>query len=353
MFSPINNINFKGYDARPMRTIVMRNADTFDLSTAAREVRQIGINHGFSVILEDEGNMRPWIQDVVYFTKDKMLINRAEGKSHSTLCENYGLAKERIPERRFIAGGNLYLINNDGKEKILVGKSEKIKNAQKLFPDREIIQIPQADFHIDLFIRPLKDNNILVADDNMTLKILKNAKESLETYMKENPGGNHNDSYKKLNKLICDMEMARNKIFYSDTNEVISKLKEEGFNVIKTPGRIYKGRKTFFGNIDSLANKLNYINAIATIDDSGEIIYISNKSNLLNELEIDDELANKIGLNFEENFKKSVADYINPENIYFIEGGIDIDKKYHSNIPEILEDLSGGIHCLCAEIPKE
>ena len=63
-------------------------------------------------------------------------------------------------------------------------------------------------------------------------------------------------------------------------------------------------------------------------------------------------LAKELGLDFEDKFKESVKNYIKPDNVYFIEGGSGKDPKICDNIAQILEETHGGIHCLCAEIPK-
>ena len=55
MIDSVNcNINFKGYDARPLYALVMRNTDGFALNGITRELREIGAKHGFKVLLEDK-----------------------------------------------------------------------------------------------------------------------------------------------------------------------------------------------------------------------------------------------------------------------------------------------------------
>lgn len=370
-----NNINFRGYDARPLKAVVMRQAQGFDLSKAAYEMREIGAKCGFDVILESRVNkakvnantsvlqkiknffkneteyLRPWIQDVMYFTKDKMLINKDEYINHTALCKELNILREEIPSRKFISGGNLFLLKDGDTEKILVGEWEKFKKAAKLFPEREIIQLPQADFHIDLFVRPLKDNVIIAADDNLTIAMLQSGQQKLEKILEQGADNKIHDTYKKLCDVIKNMQQARKKGGFADTNEVISTLEDKGYNVIRTPGRIYdKPRRNNPGDI--FIHSLNFINAVAATDKNGDIVYISNKTDLPEKLGLTAELAKKTGLDFEAVFKKSVEDYIKPENIYFIKGGSGENPKISDNIAQILKDSHGGIHCLCTEIPE-
>lgn len=291
-----NSINFHGYDARPLKAVVMRQACSFDLSKVAYEMRGIGAKHGFDVILESRAKhakldknatilqkikkfltdekeyLRPWIQDVLYFTKGKMLIDKDECINHTALCKNLGIAREQIASNRFISGGNLFLLKDANGEKILVGKSEKLKNVAKLFPDRKITELPQADFHIDLFVRPLKDNTIIAADDDLTLAMLESGKHRLKELLAQNTDDKINNAYVKLCTTIENMQKARKDRSFANTNEVISALEKNGYNVVRTPGRIYD--KPHRNNPSRVyIHSLNFINAVAATDKNGEYIF--------------------------------------------------------------------------------
>jgi hypothetical protein len=43
--------------------------------------------------------------------------------------------------------------------------------------------LPQMDYHLDLFIRPLDKKRILVADDRKTLNVLKEGVQKLHNYI--------------------------------------------------------------------------------------------------------------------------------------------------------------------------
>ena len=133
------------------------------------------------------------MQDAIYFLKGKILVDDCTSPSFDALGETLGFKKEEVPARNFVAGGNLYILRDGEDEKILVGKSANIKNVLKMFPNREIIRLPQADFHIDLFVRPLKENVVLVADDDMMLDMLKRAAGKLEELVEQSEGDENLD----------------------------------------------------------------------------------------------------------------------------------------------------------------
>ena len=186
----------------------------------------------------------------------------------------------------------------------------------------------------------------------MTLGILKSAENKLKILVQQEGREELKQACKKLCGIINDMETARKSGNFADTNDVISTLENNDYKAVRVPGRIYHDRVSRHNPKGIYAHKLNFINAVAATDKNGEIAYISNKSNIQDELGLTPELAKKVGLDFETKFKDSIKSYIKPENIYFIEGGSGKDPKICDNIAQILEEKHGGIHCLCAEIQK-
>ncbi len=387
------SVNFKGYDARPLYAVVMRNTEGFALGGVASEVRKIGAEHGFKVLFEDtfepylpddnqnqdkrsnkkankktgrtflkkavdyffnpeRPNVTSWIQDHIYFTKDGIIASKNNEESFYALSSTFNSEINSVPKADFIAGGNLYILKDGDEEKILVGASESLEKAAKMFPDREIVRIPQADFHIDLFVRPLKDNVILAADDDLTLDMLNKGADALRERVLENEDDKPlKEALINLYRVIDQMDTARRSSGYKSTKKVIKALEDNGFQVVRVPGRVYKPVIAYM-NL-SIENRLNFMNALAHEDKDGEVVYISNKSYLLDDIGISKELAKEIGLDFEEEFKKSIAQYVKPENVYFVEGAPHKAFCSHRNIPNILQYMGGGIHCLCAEVPKE
>ena len=67
------------------------------------------------------------------------------------------------------AGGNMFFIknNNTGNEDLLVGADDakeisQSTNIRSILGVDKVDVVPQMDFHIDMFLRPLQDKNILI-----------------------------------------------------------------------------------------------------------------------------------------------------------------------------------------------
>lgn len=343
-----SNISFKGYDARPLKYLVMRDTNILKTKPVAKELEEIGKKHGFQVLFDgyelldkvpsDNFNSRmtfPWLQDVVHFMKNKIITSPDNTNTPKNLKNFFDKEIESVPLSEFVKGGNLYFIKLGEKEKILVGKDDCLK-AMKLFKRNEITQIPQADFHIDLFIRPLKDGKILVADDRMTLNILKNARKNLE----KEDDLSINETLMRLDYIIEGMEDVIKT--GKSTKSVIKKLEKEGYKPIRVPGRIVRDSE-----VGNLKNIMNFMNAIVHENPDGDLVYITNNSSFVDGLHLDKNLAKKVGLDIKENFINAIKNYIKPENIYFVKGG----QNFEEDIEFILRTQDGGIHCLTAEVP--
>ena len=265
----------------------------------------------------------------------------------------FGLPLKKIDYDDFIKGGNVFFIKHKGKNKLLLGSYEDIQKAEKLFKNKNIIQIPQADYHLDLFIKPLKNGVVLVADDNLTLAIMKKAAGKLKLLAEQNEGNSkYFESLELLNERISKMQSAHDNTVYNNTEEVIETLQNNGFTAVRVPGRVYYNPEEMYYD-DShpafhFSNKLNYMNSIVHEKENGELVYITNKSKLCEKLGLNPETAKRIGLDMESNFKNAVKDYIPKRNIYFVSGGENFDE----NIQFFLEAKNGGIHCLTCEVPK-
>ncbi len=355
----ISNVAFHGYDARPLKYIVMRNAFDIDLLPAAQQIEAIGKKHGFKMIFEGEDvfekvpkdrtftlcpqkEVNPWVQDKICVIKDKLLV--LNNKDNDTRLHDFlGLKQEKIEPEKYVAGGNMYFIKNGKKEEILVGQND-CEKAMQLFPHAEIFEVPQADFHIDLFLRPLKDKKILVTDDNMTLKILSEALNNL----KKSKIPDKKELIQKLIHRIKNMYDCIDRNPFSNMDAVINKLKQNGFEPIRVPGRIINNYN-YSGESVQWENLLNYMNAIVHENPQGELVYISTFSKFIQNMGFSEKIAQEIGLDMEAHFKKALSEHIKPSNIHFIKGG----KSYDSDISWLLKCRDGGIHCLSAEVPKE
>ena len=285
-------------------------------------------------------------------------------KSNSPNCNFSELVKDtknlkemdkRLQEKLanfHISGGNVFIVKNGTKNELLVGETEldylTPKEIMDLYSVDKITVIPQMDYHLDLFIRPLDNKRILLADDKKSLAVLKKAIQNLERYI---------ETLEK-EKLYTYIDWNNDLIsFYNDfkkeaklntnpsTNTVEKILKKSGYEVIKVPGRVYHATYDPTSKETYLRHFCNYLNANVLINDNGELVYITNKSNLDDDLGLYlEEITN---ISFEDEFIKSISPYIKKEHIYFIEGE-------NSYLPqEMLWLLKGGIHCACSEIPKE
>lgn len=346
-----NNMSFKGYDARPLKSLLMRDSCLLDTLPVAKELEKIGKKHGFGILFEgydvleklpsDKFNSRmvlPWMQDYIHILKDKIIT--VGGFNRPQVAEKFlNKPVENVVCEKFVKGGNVYIVKKDGTEKIIVGEDDCIK-AMGLFKHFDICQIPQADYHIDLFIRPLKDGNILVADDKMTLNILKSARDKLA----KESDISAEVALLKLDCLIKNMAKVVQDRLPKSTDEVIKKLEKEGYTTIRVPGRIIKTSTN-----SSLKNILNYVNAIVHENPEGDLVYITNYSNVIDNLGLNQKIVDRVGLNFEKHFKTAVKSYIKPQNIYFIKGG----KEQDANIDYFLRCQDGGIHCMTCEVPAE
>ena len=203
------------------------------------------------------------------------------------------------------------------------------------------------DYHLDLFIRPLANKNILITDDEKTKKVLVEGRQKILKKLEQDPENKkYIDIADRFEKIIRKFITARNMNFHPQTNEVENILKFHGFNTIRVPGRVYTSNH-YRKDTQILYHDCNYMNANVCINKDGELIYITNKSNIDKNLGLTEDIIKEIDFSFEKSFIKSLAPYVKPEHIYFIEG------QDNFVADKMLLSYLGGIHCTCAEIPEE
>lgn len=358
--SAISDTNFKGYDARPVRGFLM----SYNLAGIADEMKVIGKKEGFRVFIADEFRFssRPiknspmvshmekefWAQDICAFYKNKFKSNLI-GSIYRNISKYFNLLWDN--SENHIAGGNSFLIKDGEEELLLVGKNElstySLANIEKMFNTKNILALPQMDYHLDLFIRPLANKNILLADDNMTLEVLREGKKKVQEKLKEEP---ENEVYiniaENIEKQIRTFITSKNINMNPQANQIANLLTFHGFNVIRVPGRIYRSN-CFRNDKEVLVHSCNYINANVCINPKGDLVYITNKSNIDENLGLTKKASKELDFSFEKAFIKSLSPYIKPEHIYFVKG------EYNFVADKMLSSYLGGIHCACAEIPKD
>jgi len=176
--------------------------------------------------------------------------------------------------------------------------------------------------------------------------------EKIETYINENPSDEDIDTLMQVGKNIYQKMMR----FFKSKNDYLANnsldysadiLKENGFEVIRVPSVVYNSfDKDENGKCRSLEYDLNYSNAITFKTDENEVVYIAGKSKLDKKVGLTEQISNKIGANFEKMFIDSLKGHVKPENIHFVNGSDSLP------ICEILHSYHGGLHCMCAEVPK-
>lgn len=368
-----NNINFKGYDARPLRNVVMTTSHGMKSFKVIKQMSEIGKKHGFDVLFTnpdvemlsnlenvknaisslDFANFIRWAQDHAVVTpNNKILSNINDWGVEAGIAEKIShlTGGKYVNTRNFIAGGNVYYIKNKGKNELLIGKRDVrgkfLEDLKRDFDVSRIYKIPQADFHIDLFLRPLKDRKILLADDSLTVSSIANGIKNISTYLSENevPVIEKSNFLKLQSNLNHFLEKFKTSIKTSDMDklsDVARVLVDNGFEVINVPGRLYDVGLDSFREL-KINHYMNYMNSIVHEKPDGTLIYITNKSNLNEKFNITPEISKKIDFDFEKIFLDKLEPYVKRENVYFI-----------NNMADDLYNLHGGIHCLCNEIPKD
>lgn len=368
-----SKIAFKGYDARSLSAVVMTVNDEPDSFEIIKQMSEIGEKEGFRVYFTNQTNklyanldsikkffkictsgFSKWAQDMAVLTpenkvlQDSLRIDSDFARRVATLtkgkytdCENY------------IEGGNLFFVKNNGKEELFVGANELLKNSvdslKQKYGVSKVIPLPQADFHLDLFIRPLNNKKVLVADDRLTIKAIRKAIENIGKYKISQKCTKEeikelDDVKSGLKLLLKDFEKDVKKGKNPKAYEIASVLKNNGYTPIFVPGRVYYSIPA--ARKDDLVHYLNYMNAVVHQKNDGSLVFITNKSNLNKYYGLTPEISEKIGFDFEKMFTDALKPYVKKENIYFIEGR-------SGKIAELLENEGGGIHCMCNEIPAE
>ena len=350
--------SFTGYDARQLNAICM-STPKMKLAT---ELCNIGKKADFDVFIASGKNLLDiedanrstiecgtsfWGQDISIFTPKKQVLTNDFGDNLPEAIGKY-FNKKVLHNNKVPEGGNIYYIqDSNGKNIMLAGKNllaDGIDNIKSLLGVTKIDYIPQMDFHLDLFIRPLDNRRILIADDNLTKKVFRNGLNKISGLLAtlSQSQGELLKIQKNLKAELTKFNKATKENPFATVEDTEKVLIAQGYEPIRVPGRVYN---TFPIASESLIHKLNYMNAIVVKNKKNEIFYISNKSLLDANIGLTPQIVQQTGFSFENEFKKALADFIPPENIYFVEG----EKE---EIPKLLEELDGGLHCLVTEIPR-
>ena len=244
------------------------------------------------------------------------------------------------------------LVKGKKGDEVFVGEKElekfSIDEIKAMYSVKKVTPIPAMDYHLDLFMRPLDNKRILLADDKLTLNVLNNGLEKFIEYMPKVPP-------QELKKYEHALETFGNviwhfqKIFEQNQNPNADKvekiLQARGFEVIRVPARIYDITDSVTPEPNLLRHHCNFINANVLKNKDGDLVYITNKSLINEKIGLSDDICQNIGFDFEDEFVKYILPYVKNEHIYFIKGQNDFVAK------EMLTEYQGGIHCASSEIP--
>ncbi len=354
----INNIpktSFRGYDATKIKNLYMQGVQEPDLFCElkkAAKAENITLwafdNKNFSQELEENHTHsgERWAQDDKCFIKNetkfyvsdifkkeksekspsKLIACREQYDRHfpKSLKETFGTDYKY--SSTFLVGGNMFIGKKENGERwMLVGNEgvaervwdvnlDTISRIYKI-PKKNIIIMPQPEFHLDMALRPVGYPYILVNDPKLVEENIKKYGSKLPEDMLEN----YQDSRKNNKYISCD--------------ETIKILEAEGFKPIRIAGD-YGFKK----------NGMNYINAIVNKNPDGSISYITNSGR-----NTDYEILDKI---FEEDLKRALEGKVEIKNLHFISGEKVKNSRYDENsIMKNIRELSGGIHCMALEEP--
>lgn len=269
-----------------------------------------------------------------------MLRNQLEEKIKSL---------ETIHRKTHITGGNVFILE----DQILVGENElkkfKPEEMKQMFNTNKVTVLPQMDYHLDLFIRPLDKNRILLADDRLSLKALEEGLCKISNYIRDKSWEEKEEYSIPLNRIIDMYERFTNIIDnnpFPSTEEVEKILLENNLEVIRVPGRLYSICLRDDGT-KRLKHYCNFMNANALINKDGDLVYITNHSEVDLMLGIMPEMSEAINFSFKDSFINSISPYVKKEKIYFVRGEDNFLPR------KMLPEYQGGIHCVCTEVPED
>ena len=350
-----NNIQFKGHEAKRLDALIVQNRRHCP-DVIFEQLNNIAMQHKLRIVRDQKGS-QTWLQDLLVVTPDKKAFGYLSDSEYlASACEFEPLNEDNILNHKYNAseGGNIfYVTNKDGEQVLIYSKdslTDSLMGLEKEFNVSKIIELPKVDYHTDLFITPIGDNKILVANDTMMIAEIIKMSEKISAFIDQFPNDVDVPKLKEIQKNILQLgvEFNQNRKNFSNkgAEEIVAqKLRNEGFEIIEVPSRLYECNPN---TSEILRNrKLNYSNAVTFKNDNNEVVYIAGKSHIDDEMGITEEISKKVGIGFEKAFRDSISAHIKPENIYFINGS---DKE---PLSDVLYKYDGGLHCMCVEVPAK
>ena len=315
----------------------------------------LGLRFDFTEKISHETDKIRELNQNLWDIFDEMGFNNDRGRTKSEITSDFESKKLELLKQQknaHIPGGNVFIVKSDKVDEIIVGANELEKFAPEeilaMYSCDKMTILPQMDYHLDLFIRPLDKKRVLVADDRKTLDVLKDGFQKLHNFILTLPAEErtkYRNAYTTFGSKILNFQKIINSNQLPNAEEISNDLRRAGYKPISVPGRIYQILEGA-DNEQCLQHFCNYINANVFKNKKNEIIYITNKSNIDSMLGLTEELSEQIGFSFEKSFIDSISKYVKPNKVYFIKG----DDNFVAN--EMLTTYQGGIHCTCTEIPR-
>ena len=358
-------LNFKGFEARKLQGIITNGC--YGDEKLIQELDKIAKQNG--IILHNTNTaFLPWVQDKTFINSRGEVFGSDITKEDFRKFNGLDLTNNDKNGIKFYDGGNYFQVKNKKGERVLLSgvdnflpddvfrnKTTRLHGKfDKYFCCDRVVKVPQADFHLDLFLTPIGDNKILLCDDDLTVQYIEKMIEKSRTYAKNFQNSSLKFRFQELSenlegflqqfkvniRILNTAIKLKTNGSLSALSDVEKKLKDEGFEVIKIPGRIYS--YSYGAGNYSLSHDLNYANALTFKNKDDEVVMLTNKSKLNEQMGITPEISEMLGLDFEKMFIDSVSEYIKPENIYFLEG---------RKLPMELKYSHGGLHCISLEVP--
>ncbi len=265
----IQKINFKGYDARELKGLLL--SDKTYLEPMKKALGDLNVDVYTPEFTDDiakakyekEKNLKHllWGQDYMTVLKGNIpIIWYDMTREHLTPIlsafaqqmknkENFEAINENTGV--FVRGGNFFICDDNGEKKLLIGEKKAVLPddlLKTIFRATEVIKLPQLDFHLDLGIRPLDKKNVLVSDITLTQKGLKDGLNIFQRYLKT-----HKVSPEKrneINKIIQNIKLHLGMLEITlegdeyapqkAVAQIVDTLKKANFHPIKVPATYYK-----------------------------------------------------------------------------------------------------------------
>ena len=319
-------------------------------SVVIPQLKKIGLELGISIVPYETSNT--WIEDYMIRLHDntiyapntnfeinyeEVLKNTARAKKGSKDVQggaiDFGASLNYIKDKNvnvgksYIEGGNALITNNSkGQPSVILGEDtlyctlqalklkpspQNIEKAKKIIANelhvesKNVVYIPQHDFHIDMYYRPLHNGQIAIPDYSSAIEILENIDFGIDEESKKYLINRLKYTDEKLGSILKDAE---------------KELTKNNYEIIKVPCfNIPRFDDYYDGDSKKLKN-INYMNGICGTTTKGNTFYITNSSGY-----------------------KKLDDYMKN---FFKEIGI--DKTYFVSTQNLLH-FGGGLDCITQE----